>query len=164
MPSFMMMMGVPGSGKSTYVKTLKENGATGEVVSRDSIVMTLGQLYTPGASYTECFQKVDHREVDRMLNARLENLLGEKQNIILDMTNLIPQSRLRHLSKVGSDYEKWVIVHQISKATMLERNELRKVEGKYIPTQVLDSMYESFSMPTLAEGWDHIIVMGEKGE
>lgn len=151
-----MLVGVPGSGKSTYAEKLKEASLESDyqIISRDHYVMLFGQASTlrPGVTYNESWQLADHKQVDSMLNERLQEALANKQNIILDMTNLTKKTRARRLASVGKDYTKTVMYFPIEFSTMLERNKAR--EGKNISTHVLSSMFETQEKPTADEGFE----------
>lgn len=152
-----MLVGVPGSGKSTYAKKFNEqqNGKY-TIVSRDNKMIEFAR---PNVDYTTAFKEQDAKFVDAMLNACFQASLANKEDIIIDMTNLTTSSRRRTLSQVGSDYTKYVLYFPITEELMLQRAEARKAEGKNIPEHVLKDMLKRFEMPIEEEGFNMIGVI-----
>jgi tRNA uridine 5-carbamoylmethylation protein Kti12 len=162
MPNFVMLAGVPGSGKSTYADQLKAASLESDyqIISRDHYVMLFGQAATlrPGVTYDESWAIADHKQVNRMLNGRLQEALATKQNIILDMTNLTKGARARKLSSVSNEYIKSIMYFPISYEEMMRRAAIRQEQGKTISSKVLIEMFESFKIPIADEGFS---ILGE---
>lgn len=149
MPRFVMLVGVPGSGKSTYARKLVEQGPSYAIVSRDDI---LTNTYS-NLTYSEAFKQANHKQIDEALNIRLQMLLDLNKDIIVDMTNLTKASRKRTLDKVDKEYDKFCIYFPIDNKTMFERAEARVSEGKVIPKNVLDDMMNRLEVPAPDEGF-----------
>lgn len=159
MPKFIMMMGVPGCGKSTHAKYLKAIDSSYEIISRDAIVMLAGSQWKGGSvDYATAFANVDHKHVDRVLNEQYSSALKEGKNIIHDMTNLTKAARRRRLSQVGKKYIKEIIYFPISDVLMFQRADHREAEGKIIPHNVLSEMFKSIEPPLYEEGFNHIVI------
>jgi predicted kinase len=139
-------MGLPRSGKSTYRKAL-----TGTVISRDDILME----YDSEKSYSEIWETLssgDHKEIDQKVQKRYQEAVKNKEDIIVDMTNMSKKSRKKWLSNPGlKDYHKRGVVFSTDIETCISRNS----GEKNIPVQVICSMARSFSYPRYDE-FDYI--------
>jgi predicted kinase len=148
-----MLCGLPTSGKSTYVETLKkmkywENAI---VLSTDNYIETQAQRM--GTTYNEIFQNcID--EATRQLEIDFIEAKDKGKNIIWDQTNLSIKSRRKKLSKLPSFYARGAIYFPITLEEALERNKHR--EGKFIPESILKRMYHQFEVPTIMEGFDYV--------
>jgi predicted kinase len=147
-----ILVGPPLSGKDTYLRNNNFDNYT--VISRDDILMS---LYTTN-NYSEAFNQVDQKEVDSLLNQKIQECVLQGTNVIINMTNLTGKSRRRHLSKFNG-YEKVAIVFpKLSIDEYVKRNNKRKIEeNKFIPVGVIQSMIDSWKEVTEDEGFDKII-------
>lgn len=153
-PFVILMSGVPMSGKSTWIKN-NTNGVDVRIISRDSIL-----LETYGSdNYSEAYNNVDQKLVDKILLKTILDANSNRDNVILDMTNLSVKVRRRNLSYFSDDYTKIAIAFPVlSKDEYDVRNNFRRVnENKYIPNGVLSTMINSYVVPTYDEGFDEII-------
>jgi predicted kinase len=156
MPELIMMIGVPGVGKSTWIQNhmTKNPSKNYAVVSSDDIIEELGR--PEGLSYAEAFKKFSGfamKEMDR----RAKEYFAAKRNIIWDQTNLNPKARKGKLAQAVG-YRKIAVVFSLTDAERERRYEKRKAEsGKTIPAEVISNMLRSFQAPTKAEGFEQII-------
>lgn len=148
-----MLCGIPCSGKSTYVETLKkmkywENTI---ILSTDNYIETQAQRM--GRTYNEIFQDcIDN--ATRKLEIDFIEAKDKGKDIIWDQTNLSIKARRKKLSKLPSYCRRSAVYFEISLEEVLERNKHR--EGKFIPDSILKRMYHQFEVPTIAEGFDHV--------
>ena len=149
MPEFIMLCGVPTSGKSTYAS--KQEGYV--VISSDRHIEEYAKVQ--GKSYNEVFDDFIE-EALFLVDKELENALNNNENIILDQTNLNKKSRYKKLHKVQDNYKKTAVYFEVSKDEMLKRNHTED-RGKVVPQRVLLQMYEAFKVPSYDEGFDEII-------
>jgi tRNA uridine 5-carbamoylmethylation protein Kti12 len=153
-PELIMLCGIPTSGKSSYVKRLKDlvdyNDAV--ILSTDNYIEQQAQRL--GLTYNQVFDDVIENATR---NLELEfNMAKEKgKNIIWDQTNLTVKTRRKKISKVPSYYRRGVVYFKVSLEEALERNKTR--EGKFIPEGILKRMYNQFEIPTLDEGFDFVL-------
>jgi len=152
-----LLIGPPLSGKDTFLKTCHELfNPDSVIISRDDILMSLHDT----DDYSEAFHKVDQKEVDRLLNQKIQDCIDGKKNVIINMTNLTKRGRNRHLSKFpNSDYVKIAIVFpKLDITEYINRNLKRKnEENKFIPLNVIQSMIDNWEDVTSDEGFDSII-------
>jgi predicted kinase len=147
-----MLVGIPCSGKSTYVNKLKkipywENAV---VLSTDNYIEKVAKEHN--TTYSEIFEDCIS-EATRQLELAFIEAKDKGKNLIWDQTNLSIKARKKKLAKLPSLYARGVIYFEISLEEALRRNENR--EGKYIPKSVLKRMYHQFEVPTLEEGFDY---------
>lgn len=153
-PYILMLIGPPLSGKDSLLRKINLDHAT--IISRDDILMSLHDTN----DYSEAFHKVDQKEVDRLLNQKIQDCIDNKKNVIINMTNLSKKGRNRHLSKFpNSDYEKIAVVFpKLDIDEYINRNLKRKnEENKFIPLNVIESMISNWEDVTSDEGFDQII-------
>ena len=142
---FIMMVGLPGSGKSTKAKELAiKNGAL--IVSSDTIRKKLyGDENIQGNS-TEVF--------NQMFNETVRIL--KYQSVVYDATNLSIKNRRGILLKLQSlsNIRKIAYVMRTPLAECKRRNALR---DRVVPEEVIDKMHNNFYIPLLGEGFDQVV-------
>lgn len=153
-----MLVGLPGSGKSTVRKRLVEKfqKANFVIISRDDILEETVKRY--GLPYRESFL---HKEVQDEVNERFEEMKRDVigQNVIIDLTNLSKEVRANNLApyKELSNYWRVAVVCERSFKELLETNEERSRFGRNIPLDVIMGMVSRYQEPTLSEGFDAIL-------
>ena len=153
MPEAIFLVGIPCSGKSTYVNKLRdyEYWKDAVVLSTDNYIEE--QAKRLGMTYNEVFQDcID--EATRQLEMSFVRAKEEGKRIIWDQTNLSIKTRKKKLTKVPSIYKRTVVWFPVDLEEALKRNKTR--EGKFIPESILKRMYHQFEVPTLEEGFDFV--------
>jgi predicted kinase len=152
---FIVLVGLPGSGKSTYITQLQKRKSY-VVISTDDIFEELAAEV--GVNYTVAFKTFPYKDVEREMFVRLKQALSQKKNIIVDQTNMTTKSRARKLSLVPPSYKKVAVVFEVDPDELERRLSKRKDEtGKSIPKNVVDSMRVSYQRPSKTEGFDELI-------
>jgi predicted kinase len=154
-PQIILLVGLPGSGKSTFVNNyrLKKHGI---IASTDNIIEQKAK--DQGSTYSEIFHKIDFKEVERQMKDEIRKAVSEKQNIIVDQTNMSDKSRSSKMDLVPKSYDRYAIVFWPDIKTVQKRLEKREKEtGKVIPKKVIDSMLANFVPPSEKEGFKSII-------
>jgi len=149
-----LLIGPPLSGKDTYLNS--QNYSDYVTISRDDILMSLHDT----DDYSSAFNTVNQKEVDKILNQKIQDSISEKKNVIINMTNLSKKSRNRHLCKFPNQtYEKIAIVFPKLDISEYEiRNTKRKTEiNKFIPIDVITDMLDRWEDVNSDEGFDSII-------
>ena len=150
MPKCYQLVGVPASGKSTWVAN-QDWADTCVYVSTDEFVEAYAKEH--GKTYSEVFN-------DYMPTA--VNLMAEKvvrareagKDIIWDQTSTTVKSRTRKFSMLP-DYDHIAVVFETPSRIELRRR-LDSRPGKEIPDAVVDGMLASFDEPTEDEGFKEI--------
>lgn len=148
---FIMLVGLPASGKSTFVKEWRLGEA---VVSSDDYIET--EATAAGKTYDEFFSPEIYKEAENYMNVVFENAIKDKNSIIWDQTNLSVKKRMSVLKRVPAEYTKIAVVFETPSSEEWNRR-LNSRPGKTIPKHVLDSMLTNFVYPSLDEGFDKII-------
>jgi len=147
------LVGVPGSGKSTWIKTqtMIDNFV---VASTDNFVEQ--HAAKEGKTYNEVFKDYMPIAVRLMANQVLIAQANNK-NIIWDQTSMSVASRKKKFNTIPN-YEHIAVVFPVPGEEELARR-LASRPGKLIPDHVMKSMIDSFEMPTLEEGFTEVHVL-----
>ena len=149
-PKCFQMVGVPGSGKSTWIAN-QEWAKDCVVVSTDEFVEDYAKEV--GSTYSDVFADYMPTAVklmaDKVVRAREAG-----KDIIWDQTSVNVQSRKRKFNMLP-DYEHIAVVFKTPEHKELMRR-LFSRPGKDIPEHVIASMIASFEMPTEEEGFKEI--------
>ena len=153
-PFVIILIGPPLSGKSTWIR---ENFPTTEVISRDETVM---EVYG-SRNYTEAFNNVDQKEVDRVLTQKFLDANAAKKNVIVDMTHMASKRRKQNLNYFSDDYYKLGVIFPIlSDDEYVRRNQKRiEEENKDLPMRIVKSMISSYQPITPDEGFNKVITL-----
>jgi len=144
------LVGVPGSGKSTWLKN--QDWALGlTVVSTDVFVEDYAKAQ--GKTYSEVFDEYMPTEVDLMSKV-VVHAREHGHDIIWDQTSTTVKSRARKF-RMLRDYEHIAVVFSTPDRDELSRR-LAGRPGKNIPDHVMRSMIDGFEMPTEDEGFTEI--------
>jgi predicted kinase len=149
------LIGVPGAGKSTWIKN--QNWVEEfVVVSTDAWVEREAERV--GKTYSEIFDEYMPKAVELMVN-QVENAREKNLDIIWDQTSVSIKSRKRKFNMLP-DYEHIAVVFPTPNEYELSRR-LASRPGKSIPDFVMRSMVENFDIPTLDEGFTEIRIVKE---
>lgn len=144
------LVGVPGSGKSTWVKN-QEWSKDCVVVSTDDYVERFARRM--GKTYSEVFDDVMYRAV-RLMMRRVRWAHERNIDVIWDQTSTTVNSRKRKFNALY-DYDHIAVVFATPAKEELKRR-LASRPGKHIPGRVIKSMIHHFEMPTADEGFVEI--------
>lgn len=145
-----MLCGIPTAGKSTFSKNPKYRNYV-RISSDDILDQIAKQKQT---TYNAIFQK-NIGFAQKLMMKQLRKAVEERRNIIWDQTNITPKQRMDKLKMIPGDYYKIAVWFMIPMKDALTRN--MKREGKIIPPEVIQRMYDEFEIPTLYEGFNEII-------
>lgn len=149
-----VLVGLPGSGKSTWMRSINKDGDFVIVSSDDEIEKYAKEQ---GLTYSDVFDSYV-KTATGLMNKKFKDAVAANQNIIWDQTNMTSKKRKGILQQIPRGYKKIAVVFQISEQELEARLAKREQEeGKHIPKHVIYSMAKSFEMPTTAEGFDQII-------
>ena len=150
MPKVYVLVGVPGSGKSTWIKN--QDWALGmTIVSTDAFVEDYARAQ--GKTYSEVFTEYMPTAVGLMA----EQVIFAREHghtVIWDQTSTTVKSRARKFHMLPN-YEHIAVVFKTPDHTELMRR-LMSRPGKEIPDHVIASMIASWEMPTEEEGFTEI--------
>lgn len=148
-PVFVMIMGLPGSGKSTLRDQLPSNFVR---MSTDDIIEDVARWQ--GKTYMEVFSD-EIGPATATVNANFDRAVKDRVSIVWDQTNLTAKKRKKVLSRLPTDYYKILIEVSCDEETRQKR---LKGRGPYkvIPPHIDQSMKASRVDPCMDEGWDEI--------
>ena len=150
MPKVYVLVGVPGSGKSTWIKS--QDWALGlTVVSTDNFVEAYAK--EQGKTYSEVFVDYMPTAVDLMVKA-VVHAREHGHDIIWDQTSTTVKSRKKKFNMLP-DYEHIAVVFKTPEHTELMRR-LMSRPGKDIPDHVVASMIASWEDPTEEEWFKEV--------
>ena len=150
MPNLYMLVGVPGSGKSTWIKNNKHDAV---VLSTDNYIERYAMK--TGKTYNDMFKELIDVATNEM-GRDLEYAVKNNRDIIWDQTNLTVKSRKGKLNKIPKDYKKVAVYFSVPKDL---RDRLASRPGKTIPEPVIISMINQLQPPTKEEGFDEIVAV-----
>ena len=144
------MIGVPGSGKSTWIRN--QDWALGlTIVSTDAFVEAYAEQQ--GRTSNEVFQDYMPTAVDLMAQ-QVVFAREHGHSVIWDQTSTTVASR-RKKFRMLPDYEHIAVVFGTPEPAELARR-LAGRPGKSIPDHVMLSMLQNLKEPTLEEGFQEI--------
>lgn len=156
MPECTILVGVPGSGKSTWI--YNNFSISGDVVSSDNIIEEIAEEW--GYSYDEIFKDVIGF-ADRVFWDQIKNWSNERFDLIIDRTNMSVKSRRKYFDiLLPKGYTFHAVVFPTPEEVEWKRR-LASRPGKTIPQDILNSMQKSFVMPTTEEGFSSVTMYKE---
>ena len=145
-----MLIGVPGAGKSTWIKS--QDWALGlSVVSTDNFVEAYAHMQHK--TYNEVFKEYMPVAVRLMAN-QVEICKANGVDIIWDQTSTTVNSRRKKFAMLPDYYAIAVVFRTPEPSELAAR--LNNRPGKTIPQHVINSMIEGWEEPTEAEGFKEI--------
>jgi len=150
MPRCYQLIGVPGSGKSTWAKN-QEWIDECAWISTDQYVEEWAE--SVGKTYSEVFDEYMPTAVARMVGA-VNGAKSISKDIVWDQTSTTVKSRAKKFAMLP-DYEHIAVVFETPNRIELKQR-LASRPGKIIPEVVVEGMLASFEMPTEEEGFSQI--------
>lgn len=126
-----IMIGVPGSGKSTFARDVLSKTFGAEVVSSDGIRKEL--------TGTEDFVEGDGARVFREFDRRLAGILASGRDAVADATNVHPRDWARLSRLLGVPYRKVAVWMDICPDEAIWRQERRE---RKVPREVVERMWQ----------------------
>ena len=126
-----IMCGLPGSGKSTYIK--EELPKSVNIISQDYIRQELGIMKDD--EHKAIGNSEQEKEVTRICLERIDNAIKERKDFVIDNTNIKAgrvQNYYDKLKKAGANVQ--IIIINTPKEICKERRK------EHIPEKVIDDM------------------------
>ena len=150
-PTLYILIGLPGSGKSFWVRDHMARCATPtHIASTDDVLERLAaeRHLTYAQAHQTCF-----KEAEREFKAGMQKASQQGIDIIVDRTNVFQSARRKVMALIDSNtrvvYRRVGVVFDVHEAVLRERIERRHREtGKNVPWDVVTSMRESYVEPT----------------
>jgi len=145
-----VLVGVPGSGKSTWINN-QEWASECVSVSTDEFVDDYAREV--GSTYSEVFEDYMPTAV-RLMADKIVRAREAGKDIIWDQTSTTVKSRARKFNMLPNYYHIAVVFRTPHRDELDVRLSGRL--GKHIPKNVIDGMIDSWEEPTEEEGYKEI--------
>lgn len=142
---FVMMVGLPASGKSTVAKEMSEQAGMA-LLSSDEIRKEI---------FNDESNQDNNSMVFEIMNNRLKENIKKGISCIYDATNINSKRRKAILSQVPKDVRKTCIYVGVNYRECIKRDLQRE---RVVGAEVIEKMYKSMQIPMYHEGWDDIIL------
>ena len=150
MPKCYQLIGVPASGKSTWIKDqIWALGLT--IVSTDSFVEDYARAQ--GKTYSEVFTDYMPTAVELMAQEVVAARLAGR-DVLWDQTSTTVKSRARKF-RMLPDYHHIAVVFPTPEISVLKERLANRIDQP-IPWEVVQGMIDNFEMPTEDEGFKEI--------
>lgn len=147
-----MLIGVPTSGKSTWISNQVFDWSRTVIASTDRYVERIA--LEMNKTYNEVFSDVMHDAVVDMAKTVIDAVKNDF-DIIWDQTSTTVLSRAKKFRMLPSSYDVIGVVFSTpSEVEIMRRNSIR--EGKVVPDDVINSMIAGYEEPTVDEGFTEI--------
>lgn len=148
--------GVPGSGKSTWIK---ENKPDAIIISRDAIRFSLLKDGEDYFSHEDEVLEIFYDKIQRAIDA------DDDIEVIVDATHLNKKSRdnlFNHLNIENVDYRK-IYFFKVDLNTCIERNNQRSGRA-LVPVDVIKRMFYGLKLPEENECFDEVVIIDKNGK
>lgn len=153
-PNLYMLIGLPGSGKSTFIRQVQEDSRNFMVASTDNLINVVAQHQKK--TYDEVFQDTI-KSAEKTMYQFVKIATDADWNIIWDQTNLNRKSRAKKLIMIPNRYRKVAIFFKTPDDIHERLIHREMAEGKSIPDKIFLSMTAALEYPALDEGFDRIM-------
>lgn len=148
-----LMIGIQGSGKTTFAKKLSEK-LNCKIVSTDMIRKNNPSILENDVwplAYNTC-----------------ANYLKDHNDVIFDATSITPKVRNRIISNIKSLYSNFIVDAyffdvdcQTCISRVIARNQNK--DELFLPIEVIENYYQKLVLPSLDEGFNLINIIDENG-
>lgn len=149
-PNLYLLVGLPGSGKTTWVKNQFWADSC-EIISTDYYIEQYA--FAQNKKQHDIFLEYMPTAVQKMLE-HVEKAKKLRRNIIWEQTSTTVVSRVKKLRLLPDYRAHAIVMPQLSDMELQRR--LASRPNKIIPRDVISSMIENYEEPSLVEGFDEI--------
>lgn len=142
-----ILVGLPGSGKSSYCKEQKEKYPDITIVSSDAIREEV---------FGDINDQSHNQEVFNIAFKKVKEAILNDKDVIFDATNLSRKRRINFIKRLP-ECNCNAVVFAVPFNICCERNLKRE---RIVPQRVMERMYKTFEPPCCVEGFNTISYMG----
>jgi tRNA uridine 5-carbamoylmethylation protein Kti12 len=142
-PHFIMLGGVPATGKSTHRATLMEKYPDAFVYSTDDRLKEIAA--SRGVSYGDLPMK-EHKQAKAHMNAKLKEAINKGMDIIWDQTNFLAHVRRNRHDMIPNTYTKELFFFHCRDDEEIKRRISERTEQQ-VPWHVVANMIERLELP-----------------
>lgn len=148
-----MLIGLPGTGKSTWAQQNASKLGDAAYISSDVIIERLAK--EQGKTYDEAFEG-NIEAAEREMFQQVADAIASGRDVIWDQTNLSKWVRAEKLAMFPDNYNKIALFFEIP-----EDHDMRLAgrPNKTIPPRILQHMKNRTERPDLREGFTFIMVL-----
>lgn len=151
-PKCYILVGVPGSGKSTWIAMQDFDQSKTVVVSTDNYIEKMAKKNK--TTYNAMFQ-LHIADATKQMGKDVVAAVAAGKDIVWDQTSTTASTRAKKMRSLPSHYEKIAVVFYTPDAEEHARRLGGRV-GKVIPAHILKSMQDNFVMPSVKEGFNEV--------
>lgn len=155
MPTAYILVGVPGAGKSTWIRNQHFDWNNTVIASTDNYIEQVAKSL--GKTYSEVFKDNMPDAVSNMATT-VVNAIAENKDIVWDQTSTTIGTRAKKLRMIPPRYKTVAVVFPTPNQKELTKR-LNSRPGKTIPPNVVQDMIDKLEYPTVNEGFDEVIVV-----
>jgi putative nucleotidyltransferase with HDIG domain len=142
---FIMLCGLPASGKSTFARELMEDRDDIVYISSDELREELLNNVNDQNNNGMIFEEMRKRTIQA---------LKDGKHVIYDATNINRKKRKGLLTQLPKEVQKIIVYMATDYDIISIRNKERE---RVVPQEVIDRMYKNMQIPVYTEGWHSII-------
>lgn len=150
MTKFVMLIGLPGVGKSTIAEKISKE--------ENAIILSSDELRKELLGNEESQDK--NGFIFEEMHRRARQYLKSGKNVIFDATNINSKRRIATLQQMP-ECEKICYYLSASYETCVCRNWERE---RNVPEEVIERMYKTLQIPMYHEGWNKIIIVNNEDD
>lgn len=158
-----LMVGLPGSGKSTLCQNLLNENQELEIVSTDEFIEQYAK--EKNMTYGKAMRELGDKP-QALMNNKIQKLLKDKKSFIWDQTNVFISARKKKIKMLSQNkYTVIAIVTELSFEELNRRLDKRVSEGgKRINIKIINDMVEGYTRPLYNEGFSEIYLISDDNQ
>lgn len=157
-----MLIGLPGSGKSTVCQDLLKELPGIIILSTDEYIENYAK--SKGKKYEEVYREVGD-DAQKWMNTRIKQLINERKSFIWDQTNVFKSARRKKISMLEQNkYQVIAVALDISEEELSKRLKGRVDSGgKRVSYKVISEMKLAYELPSYEERFSDIFIIDNTG-
>jgi broad-specificity NMP kinase len=154
-PFMMLMIGPPGVGKSTVLKSLEAAHIKFHVASTDALLEEYAAKHN--LTYAQAHQKANFKGIKQNMIGGMKAAFVRRENVINDQTNLASKKRRTTLAEAPADYVRIGVILHAENDVLKKRLAGRQAEtGKFVSWGVVEEMFRTSAPPVKGEGFNYL--------